>query len=78
MPSILYQISKGSDYDIRQRDSAKKLIKDFVSTSKLSKEIIDAMNEFSLGGYIKILETFNYQPPDDDISKFFNKYNKLL
>tara|TARA_B100001250_G_C19533348_1_gene671453 strand:- start:47 stop:562 length:516 start_codon:yes stop_codon:yes gene_type:complete len=78
MPSILYQISISDNYDLGNRESARELINDYVKKSKLSKNVIQAMNEYSLGGYLKLLETFNYTTPDEDISKFFNKYNKLL
>ena len=78
VPIILYQISKNENYNLNNKKSTRELINNFIVPSTLSKDLIKYMNEYSLGGYIKILESFNFETPDTDLSKFFNKYNKLM
>ena len=78
VPTILYQIAKKENYDLNNKNSTRELINNFILPSTLSKELIKYMNQYSLGGYIKLLESFNYDAPDSDMSKFFNKYNKLM
>ena len=53
----------------RSLDSKKK--------SSLSKEGFKEVHEYCFGGYEKILETFNNQPPSS-IVDFFYKYKKLI
>ena len=40
-------------------------------------EIITKMNDYSAGGYMKLLEEFDYQAPRD-VTNFFVKYNQLI
>ena len=43
----------------------------------LKKEYLDLMHEYYLGGYMRLLSEFNNKPPQD-VSIFFEKFNKLI
>lgn len=77
VPIILKRIADIDNYNLDNKDSTRQLINDYVVPSRLDKKMLVIMNEYSLGGYIKLLNEFDFVPPQD-VGNFFIKFNKLI
>ena len=70
-------IAKENKIDLTNKDKVRELIREYITPDKLSPKLITILNDYSAGGYMKILEKFNYEIPTD-VSQFFVSYNKYL
>ena len=66
-----------NDFRIIRRSKDKFTPLDALDIFKETTDYIDLMHEYYLGGHCLLLEKFNYKSPDE-ISVFFDKYNKLI
>ena len=77
IPILLSIIAKENKIDLTNKDKVRELIREYITPDKLSPKLITILNDYSAGGYMKILEKFNYEIPTD-VSQFFVSYNKYL
>jgi hypothetical protein len=77
---LLSKIMREEKIDKNEKDKIKKSLKIYLDTndsSNLTIKCFDIMHEYFLGGYNILLKKFNFKAPDE-ISVFFDKYNKII
>ena len=77
---LLSRTLKYKNVDKNEKEKVKKVLQEVLDTNDpidLKTDYIDLMHEYYLGGHCLLLEKFNYKSPDE-ISVFFDKYNKLI
>lgn len=77
---LISKIMTQNNIDKNEKDKIKKCLQEFLNTnesSDLSSKSFELMHEYYLGGYLVLLKKFNFKIPDE-ISVFFDKYNRLL
>ena len=77
---LLSKIMKEENIDKNEKNKIKESLKIYLDTndpSNLSTKCFDIMHSYYLGGYNILLKKFNFKKPDE-ISVFFDKYNKLI
>ena len=77
---LLSKILSEKKIDKNEKDKIKKNLQEFLSTNDsthLSNKSFEIMHSFYLGGFNILLKKFNYKAPDE-VSIFFDKYNKLI
>ena len=77
---LLSKIMKENNIDKNEKEKIKKSLQEYLSTndpSDLSPKCFDIMHEYYIGGYNLLLKKFNFKVPDE-VSVFFDKYNKLI
>ena len=77
---LLSKIMMEEKIDKNEKNKIKESLKIYLDTndpSNLSAKCFDVMHSYYLGGYNILLKKFNFKAPDE-ISVFFDKYNKLI
>lgn len=77
---LLSKILSEKNIDKNEKDEIKKNLQEFLNTNDstfLSNKSFEVMYSYYLGGFNILLKKFNYKAPDE-VSIFFDKYNKLL
>ena len=77
---LLSKIMQEEKIDKNEKDRIKKSLKIYLDTndpSNLTIKCFEIMHQYYLGGYNILLKKFNFKAPDE-ISVFFDKYNKII
>ena len=77
---LLSKIMKSKKIDKNEKTKVKNLLKEVLDTNDdiyIKKEYVNLIHEYYLGGYCALLREFDNKEPNE-VSIFFNKYNKLI
>tara|TARA_B110000971_G_scaffold41982_1_gene41248 strand:- start:448 stop:948 length:501 start_codon:yes stop_codon:yes gene_type:complete len=77
---LLSKIMKSKKIDKNEKTKVKNLLKEVLDTNDdiyIKKEYVNLIHEYYLGGYCALLKEFDNKEPNE-VSIFFNKYNKLI
>ena len=77
---ILSKSMKLKNIDKNEKDKVKQNLQEVLDENDntyLNPKYIELMHEYYVGGYCVLLKEFNNKPPEE-VSIFFEKYNKLI
>ena len=79
-PLILATIAEDNKIDTNDKQLVRNLINENVIPANLSKNLLNLLNQYSAGGYMKLIEEFNYVAPRGEscVINFLIKFNKLM